>query len=120
MDLFEKMTSRAIEQLPQEFRDKLENVEILVLDFPDADIIESMNLESKWDLLGLYVGVPLTQRSVFSTPTLPERIFLFKRPIQSAAAGPEGMATVIRDVLIHEIGHHFGFDEDDLERLEQQ
>ncbi len=120
MDLFEKITTLAIKQLPKEFRDKLENVEVLVLDFPDADIIENMNLESKWDLLGLYMGVPITQRSVFASPVLPERIFLFKRPIQSVAGSPEEMADVIRDVLIHEIGHHFGFDEDDLERLERQ
>lgn len=95
----------------------MENVEVLVEEFADAETLRSVGLESPWELLGLYVGVPLDQRSVFSPGYLPDRIYLYRRPILRAAVSPQNVAPTIREVVIHEVGHHFGFDDDELERM---
>ncbi len=117
-DLFEKKLQEAIEKIPKEFKEKMENVEIILEDFPDQEIMESMGIYSKWNLLGLYVGVPLSHQSFFASNTFPERIHIYKRPILRANGGVENLEYAIRDVLIHEIGHHFGFDDEQLEEME--
>jgi predicted Zn-dependent protease with MMP-like domain len=118
-DSFRKLVAKAIDDLPDEFREKLDNVEIIIEDFPDHETMRSMNLGSKWDLLGLYVGAPITHKSVFSVPYLPERIYLYRHPIIMAAGSPRRIPRAIRDVLIHEIGHHFGFGERELEEMNE-
>ncbi|MBI5572187.1 MAG: metallopeptidase family protein [Desulfomonile tiedjei] len=96
----------------------MENVEVLVEDFADDETLDSLGIESAWDLLGLYVGVPITQQSVFSFSLLPERIYLYRRPILRAARRGREVHQIIREVVIHEIGHHFGFDDTQLEEME--
>ncbi len=115
-ELFHKHVARAIDEIPEEFQEKMENVEILVEDFPDPATLESLDLDSEWDLLGLYVGVPLTERSVFSANVMPERIYLYRRPILRAAHG-RSVTRLIREVIIHEVGHHFGFDDQQLDEM---
>ena len=115
-ELFRKHVARAVDEIPQEFHEKMENVEILVEDFPDLETIESLDLDSEWDLLGLYVGVPLTERSVFATTIMPERIYLYRRPILRAARG-KSVTQLVREVIIHEVGHHFGFDDEQLDEM---
>jgi predicted Zn-dependent protease with MMP-like domain len=119
-DFFRELVVKTIDDLPDEFREKLDNVEIIIEDFPDQETMRSMNLNSKWDLLGLYVGAPITQRSMFSVPFLPERIYLYRRPIMMAAGSSRRVPAEIREVLIHEIGHHFGFDEEQLEEMDEE
>ena len=116
-ELFRKHVARAIDEIPEEFRDKMENVEVLVEDFPDPETIHSLDLVSQWDLLGLYVGVPLTQQSVFSVNVMPERIYLYRRPILRAAFRGTDVVQLIREVIIHEVGHHFGFDDEQLDKM---
>jgi predicted Zn-dependent protease with MMP-like domain len=116
-ELFEKKVAEALEDLPDEFRKKLENVEVLVEDFADVETLRSVGVRSKWNLLGLYVGVPLTQQSFFATNVMPERIYLYRKPILRVSVGPENVAAEIRDVLIHEVGHHFGFDDEELDEM---
>ena len=116
-ELFSKHVAQALEELPDEFRAKMENVEIIVEDFANSEMLESVGVKSPWHLLGLYVGVPITQRSVFSVNVLPERIYLFRRPIIRSAGQLENVVDTIRDVLIHEVGHHFGFDDDELAKM---
>jgi predicted Zn-dependent protease with MMP-like domain len=116
-ELFRKNVAKALEDLPDEFRNKMENVEIIVEEFPDRETIEAVDATSRWNLLGLYVGVPITERSVFSVSVLPERIYLYRRPILRAAGGAENVVDTIRDVFIHEVGHHFGFDDDELDEI---
>ncbi len=116
-ELFRKHVARAIDEIPEEFRDKMENVEVLVEDFPDPETIHSLDLDSQWDLLGLYVGVPLTQQSVFSVNVMPERIYLYRRPILRAARRGTDVVQLIREVIIHEVGHHFGFDDEQLDKM---
>ncbi len=92
----------------------MRNVEVLVEDFPDEETLRDLDLESGWGLLGLYVGVPVTHQSFFSMNILPDRIYLFRRPIILAAGSPERVPAVIKDVIIHELGHHLGFDDEQL------
>ncbi|MBI4964830.1 MAG: metallopeptidase family protein [Desulfomonile tiedjei] len=98
----------------------MENVEVLVEDFADMETLHSLDLESPWELLGLYVGVPINERSVFSPGYLPDRIYLYRRPILRAAGSLQNVVTTIREVVIHEVGHHFGFDDDELEEMTGQ
>lgn len=116
-ELFRKKVADALDDLPPEFQEKLENVEILVEDFPDQETLGSMGLQSKWDLLGLYVGVPLSEKSFFGSSVLPERIYLYRKPILRECRSPAEVTEAIKDVLIHEVGHHFGFDDDELEAM---
>lgn len=116
-ELFRNNVAKALEELPDEFRSKMENVEIIVEEFPDRETIETVGAGSRWNLLGLYVGVPITERSVFSLSILPERIYLYRRPILRAAGVTENVVDTIRDVFIHEVGHHFGFDDDELAEM---
>jgi len=118
-DLFAKAVSKALDELPEEFKEKIENVEVIVEDFPDRQTMDSLGISSRWGLLGLYVGVPINQKSVFSVNILPERIYLYRLPILRMAGGSGNIAEAIRDVLLHEIGHHFGFSEEDLERMDE-
>ncbi len=115
--VFNKHVAKALEDLPEEFQEKMENVEVLVEDFADPETLHSVGLESPWDLLGLYVGVPIDQRSVFSLGYLPDRIYLYRRPIMRAAGSHQHVVSTIREVVIHEVGHHFGFDDKELEHM---
>lgn len=112
--LFQEKALEALEQIPANFLEHLENVEIIVEDFANPDILRSLNIDSKWHLLGLYVGHPLTERSFFQTTLLPDRIYLFRLPILQSYEGKMNIVEAIRDVMVHEIGHHFGFNDDEL------
>jgi predicted Zn-dependent protease with MMP-like domain len=116
-DLFMKYVEKALNELPDEFRNRMENIEIVVEDFPDSEVLASMGLESRWSLLGLYTGVPYSERSFFQLPILPESIILYSRPILRSAGSMNKLSAVIREVLYHEIGHHFGFDDEELENM---
>jgi len=115
--VFRKHVAKALEEIPEEFQEKMENVEVFVEDFADPETLRSLGLETPWELLGLYVGVPINQRSVFSPGYLPERIYLYRRPILRAAGRPQDVVATIREVVIHEVGHHFGFDDEELEEM---
>lgn len=120
LDAFHAKVAEALEELPAVFRDKLENVEVIVEDFADPNTLEAVGVDSPWMLLGLYSGIPLPHQSFFSTVLMPHRIYLFRRPILREAGSPSAVVRVIRDVLIHEVGHHFGFDDEQLERMVQE
>jgi predicted Zn-dependent protease with MMP-like domain len=113
-DPFEIWVEQALEQIPKEFLERMENVSILIEDFADRDTLDSLSIGCKWQLLGLYVGVPISEQSFFSANILPGRIHLYRRPILRAARGKKGVSKVIRDVIIHELGHHLGFDDNQL------
>lgn len=111
---FDRSVSEALDQIPEIFRQKMNNVEIFVEDFPDDETVRSLSVDSRWALLGLYVGIPVTHQSFFSHRMLPDRIYLYKQPILRAAGNPANLPQVLRDVIIHEVGHHFGFTDDQL------
>jgi predicted Zn-dependent protease with MMP-like domain len=115
----ELIARRALATIPEELRRHVTNVVIGVEDFPDAEVEEEMALESPFDLLGLYRGVSLDRKSVSDVSATPDMIFLYRRPLLDYwCETGEDLADVVRHVLIHEIGHHFGFSDEDMERIE--
>jgi predicted Zn-dependent protease with MMP-like domain len=117
----EALAERAMSTIPAELKRHLGNVVIRVDEFPDEEVEEEMGLESPFDILGLYRGVSLPHKSVSSTRADADMVFLFRRPILDYwCETGEDLYRVVRHVLIHEIGHHFGFSDDDMERLETE
>jgi predicted Zn-dependent protease with MMP-like domain len=115
----EALAQQALETIPQELKSRLGPVVIRVDEFPDEETEAEMDLESPFDLLGLYRGVALPHKSEFTVNPAIDMIFLYRRPILDYwCETGEDLADVVRHVLIHEIGHHFGFSDDDMERIE--
>jgi len=116
----ETLARRALAEIPAEFRGRLGDVVIRVEDFPDEDTEREMGLESPFDLLGLYRGVAIPHKSVNDPRPHIDMIFLYRRPILDYwCDSGEDLAHLVRHVLIHEIGHHFGFSDDDMDRIER-
>jgi predicted Zn-dependent protease with MMP-like domain len=113
---FEKLVQQAIEELPDEFRAKLQNVAVIVEDRPAEELLDRMNIPSDETLFGLYEGVPLTERG-FDSPLHPDRILIFQEPIEEACTSDEEIREEIRTTLVHEIAHFFGIDDEYLEEL---
>ena len=111
---FRKKALEALQQIPEGFRENLENLEIIVEDFAEPDTLRNLNLGSRWELLGLYSGQPLSARSFFDNFNPPCRIHLFRLPILRSIDDETKLVEVIRDVMLHEIGHHLGFNDEDL------
>jgi predicted Zn-dependent protease with MMP-like domain len=119
-DAVEELAQRAFDALPEVFRRRLGSVVLRVEDFPDRDTQAAFRLESPFDLLGLYHGVALPYKSVSDPYPHIDMIFLYRQPILAyCRATGEDLAAVVRHVLIHEIGHHFGFSDDDMARIER-
>ena len=116
----ETLAHSALATIPDELSRHLGPVVIRVEEFPDEETEEEMGLESPFDILGLYRGVALPHKSVSSVSPNIDMIFLCRRPILDYwCETGEDLAHVVRHVLIHEIGHHFGFSDDDMERIEE-
>jgi len=117
----EAMAATAFAAIPIELRRHVDGVAIRVVDFPDRETEREMGLQSPFDLLGLYRGISLDQKSVAWTPTDVDMIFLYRRPILDYwVATGEPLINIVRHVLIHEIGHHFGLSDADMERIEAE
>ena len=116
---FEKLAEEAFDALPEELLGYVDNVVFVVEDWPDPETLEALEIEDRYGLLGLYQGVSLAERSVEMSGVLPDRILLYQRPIEYWAK-EDGLSAfdVIYDTLLHEIGHHFGLDEEELAALE--
>ena len=117
----EAVAREAFAGVPTELRRFTRDVVIRVEDFPDDDTLEDMDCETPFDLLGLYRGVDLARKSVLDTPQDLDMIFLYRRPILDYwCESGEDLTDLVRHVLIHEIGHHFGLSDDDMERIEAE
>ncbi len=115
----EAMAAEAFRTVPAGLRRLVRDVVIHVADFPDPETEAEMALESPFDLLGLYSGVPIGEKDGGQTPQDVDRIFLYRRPILDYwCETGEDLDHVVRHVLIHEIGHHFGLSDDDMARIE--
>lgn len=111
----------ALADIPEPLREHARGIAILIEEFPGADIVREMGLESPFDLLGLYSGVSIDRKSVYDAPGDQDRIFLYRQPILAYwRETGEDLAHLVRHVLIHEIGHHFGLSDDDMETLEAE
>ena len=117
----EDLARRAFADLPETFRRFVGDVVIRVVDFPDAETEEEMELETPFDLLGLYRGVDMGSKSVSFTPQDVDLIFLYRRPLLDFwVETNEDLEHLIRHVLVHEIGHHFGLSDEDMEAIEAE
>ena len=115
----EEIAAQAFNTIPEELGRHVGDVVIHVEDFPDAETEQEMGLESPFDLLGLYRGVDLAHKSVGQVSSDIDHIFLYRRPLLDFwCETGEDLTHVVRHVLIHEIGHHFGLSDDDMERIE--
>ncbi len=116
----EAIARAALNALPDPFASHLKDVVLLVEDFASDEILQSMGIDDPFDLTGLYEGLPLNQKSVEISGTLPDRILLFRRPILDEwADGGETLERLVAHILIHEAGHHFGFSDEDMHALEE-
>jgi predicted Zn-dependent protease with MMP-like domain len=119
LDDIEAIAAEAFATIPDDLAKHVADVAIYVTDFPDDETMEALDLESPFDLLGLYQGISLDQKSVADSFTEIDRIYLYRRPLLDYwCETGEDLYHVVRHVLIHEIGHHFGFSDDDMEAIE--
>ena len=117
----ESIAAEALATIPEEFRRHVGNVRIQVDDFPSDEVEKVMELETPFDLLGLYQGVSMKERGAGHIANDIDRIFLYRRPILDYwCESDEDLPHIVRHVLIHEIGHHFGMSDDDMEAIEQR
>jgi len=115
----EALAADAYARLPENFRGLCDNLIIQVADFPTEEVMESMKVETEFDLLGLFQGVGLPFQSASVPEQLPNMIWLYRRPILDYwAEHEESLGAIVTHVLVHEIGHHFGLNDDDIEAIE--
>jgi predicted Zn-dependent protease with MMP-like domain len=111
---FEELVARALDGLPDEFAELLDNVAVVVEEEPDPEDLEALGLDPKEDdLFGLYQGTPQPERDSFYA-ALPDRIAIYRGPILRACSSRREVVREVRDTVVHELGHHFGLDEDDM------
>jgi predicted Zn-dependent protease with MMP-like domain len=116
----EAIARKALQSLPEPFAGHLSDVVLLVEDFADDETLDAMGIEDPFDITGIYEGIPLTERSVEHSGTLPDRIRLFRRPILDEwAGGDDSLEHLVAHVLVHEVGHHFGLSDEDMHALEE-
>jgi len=120
LEELEVLASEAFARLPQKFRALCDGLVIRVEDFPTDEVLSEMNAQTDFDLLGLFQGVGLPFRSESAPVQMPNMIWLYRRPILDYwAEHDEMLGTLITHVLVHEIGHHFGLSDDDIETIER-
>ncbi len=117
----EEIASAAYARLPENFRNLCQGVVIQVADFPDDDVLDQMRCETEFDLLGLFVGRGLAQGGAMAlTGQLPNMVWLYRRPILDYwAENEETLGGIVAHVLVHEIGHHFGLSDADMQAVEE-
>jgi predicted Zn-dependent protease with MMP-like domain len=120
-DEIEAIARTVMERLPEPFASHLRSVVLQVQDFADTQTLAEFDLESPFELTGLYSGRPLTEKSVEESGALPDHVFLYRRPILDEwAEEGEELEHLVAHVLIHEVGHHFGFSDEDMHALEAE
>ncbi|MBI3458415.1 MAG: metallopeptidase family protein [Candidatus Rokubacteria bacterium] len=116
---FEDLVERALARLPRKFREKIENIAVVVEEWADAETLAEMGIEPPDTLYGLYRGTALPRRDSSYGAVLPDVIAIYQGPIQEDCRTLEEMEVLVRDTVVHEIAHYFGLDDDRLEEIEQ-
>ncbi|MFT3732717.1 MAG: metallopeptidase family protein [Hyphomicrobium sp.] len=118
---FEALAETAWNRLPVEFRTLAKDIVIRIEDLASDDILDELDIEDPFELTGLYQGVSLDHKSVGDHTREPDMVFLYRRAILDEwASGEEELGHLVAHVLVHEIGHHFGFSDDDMETIESR
>ena len=121
---FEALVERALRSLPRKFRDKIANIAVVVEDWADAQTLAEMGIEPPDTLYGLYRGIDLTRRDGSYGNVLPDVVTIYQGPIEEDATDEEGlideeeMAEIVRETVVHELGHYFGLDDETMHRIE--
>lgn len=110
----------ALKRIPKSLKKKMENIDVVVEDWPPQPLLLEMGLQSPFELLGLYQGIPLDRRGFYYGNVLPDKITLFQIPIESICKTKEEAEVKVREVVIHEVGHYFGLDDERLRELEDE
>ncbi len=116
-ETFEELIDKAFEKIPEKFKQKMENVEIIVEDFPTPEDLEQPRIRDGSLLLGLYRGTPLPKRSIWQVARLPDRIVLFQKNIERMCRGEKEVEQKVYEVLLHEVGHYFGLSDKEIYEL---
>lgn len=119
-DAFMALVAEAIDDLPEDFFHLLDNVEVVVEEWPTPRQLRSVGLRGPWSLLGLYEGIPRTRRGHNYGLVLPDKITIFQRPIERICLTDEAVRQQVQDTVIHELGHHFGIGEARMRELERE
>ena len=118
---FEAIADAAYRRLPDRFRALTGDLLIRIEDLPTDEVLDGLGVESPFDLLGLYSGVDLARKSVMDVTSVPDMVFLYRRPILDYwAEHDEALGAIVTHVLVHEIGHHFGLSDADMEHIESE
>jgi predicted Zn-dependent protease with MMP-like domain len=117
----ERLAEAAYARLPEAFRKLCEEIVVQVVDFPDDETLDEMGAQTEFDLLGLFRGRGMAQRGALAeTGVMPNMIWLYRRPLLDYwCEGEDALGAVVTHVLVHEIGHHFGFSDADMEAIER-
>ena len=115
---FEALVERALRTLPKVFKEKLANIAVVVEDWADDETLEEMEIEPPDTLYGLYRGVDITQRDSSYGNVLPDVITIYQGPIEEDAGDEAEMRQIVRETVMHELGHYFGLDDDTMHRIE--
>ena len=114
MNKFEKLVAEAVDELPEEFQRRMDNVNISVEDSPSEEILRKQGIKNSGTLLGLYQGIPLKKRGVYYSNVLPDMITIYQEPIEMLGRNEDRVKERVKEVVMHELGHHFGMTEEDL------
>jgi len=117
---FEKLVEEALQTIPRQFKDRLENIAVIVEDLPSPETIRDLGLRSPYQLFGLYHGVPLDKRGSYYGNVPPDVVIIYQLPIENAFASEEEIREQVRETVIHEVGHFFGFSDAELRRIERE
>jgi len=116
---FEALVERALSSLPRQFKDRIRNVAVVVEDWADDETLEELGIEPPDTIYGLYRGTDITRRDSSYGNVLPDTIHIYQGPIEEDCVDAEEMAELVKDTVIHEVGHYFGLDDDTMEGIEQ-
>jgi predicted Zn-dependent protease with MMP-like domain len=117
---FDKLIAEAVESLPPEFKERLENIDVAVQDWPTRRQLVSVGLRNRWQLMGLYEGIPLTAMGRSHAAALPDKITIFRKPIELAYRTEGRIVRGIAETVRHEIAHHFGIGDGRLSEIARQ
>lgn len=114
---FEALVADALDGIPEPIRARMDNIDVVVEETLTPDQRDAMELEPDEVLFGLYEGTPLIERGILSDPLMPDKITIFKRALEEACDSEQEITEEVRKTIVHEVAHHFGFDEDRLAEL---
>lgn len=119
-DKFEKIVARGIDAIPKNFLEKLSNVAVVIENEPTAKQKKALNIRRGWTVFGLYEGVPQIKRGFGYNAVLPDKITIFRTPIEEAAKNERDIEEMVKNTVWHEIAHHFGMNEDEVRKTEEK